>query len=142
MTISKDLINSINTNTDFTNFSEEVEIISSSKTGSNTLYTIKNKNGTIFQNVPGANGFVDRGILGFINGDRARPIMISGMANSSKTTTTTSTLGIDLSSDLGMTNANGLLTNITNPGIWDIELEVSNAVSTDSVIGIQAIIAF
>ncbi len=141
MTISRDLINSINTKNDFINFAEEVEIISSAKTGSNTLYTVKNKNDTIFQSVPGANGLVDRGILGFVNGDRARPIMISGMANASKTRTTTSALGIDLGTDLGMTNANGLLTNLTNPVKWDIELEVSNGL-TDSMIKTQAVTAF
>jgi hypothetical protein len=52
-----------------------------------TIYTILNKNGVTFQKVPGQSGLSDRGFMGFVNGDRARPIMLTG---SVKTTITDS----------------------------------------------------
>jgi hypothetical protein len=87
MSISKDLIDSVNTKTRYDNFSEEVKILSSARAGNMTIYTILNKNGVTFQKVPGQSGLSDRGYLGFVNGDRARPIMLTG---SVKTTSTES----------------------------------------------------
>ncbi len=67
---------------------EEVEIITETQTGNFSLYTVKNKNGITFHNVPGARGFSDRGFLSYIQRDTTRPVMISGSA---KVTTSIST---------------------------------------------------
>lgn len=76
MTI-KDLISAMNGKSNYDNFAEEVTVLSESKSGDNySLYTIKNKNGVTFQNVPGAGGITDNGVLGFINGDRGRPTLL------------------------------------------------------------------
>ncbi len=88
MSASKDFIDSVNEKSRYENFSEEVEILASANAGAMTIYTIKNKNGVTFQKVPGQAGLADRGYMGFVNGDRARPIMLTG---SVKTTTTEST---------------------------------------------------
>ncbi len=88
MSASKDFVDSINEKNRYENFSEEVKIISSARAGNMTIYTILNKNGVTFQKVPGMSGLSDRGFMGFVNGDRARPIMLTG---SVKTTTTEST---------------------------------------------------
>ena len=86
--ISKDLIDSLNTKSDYDNFSEEVDIIKETTAGKMTLYTVTNKNGVTFQKVPGQPGLEDRGFMGFVNSDRARPIMLSGSVRVSETETT------------------------------------------------------
>ena len=64
----------------YRNFSEDVAIIKESSCGENvSLYTVKNKNNVTFQNVPGVS-YIGRGRMGFIRGDRSRPVMI-GMAD-------------------------------------------------------------
>ncbi len=88
MSAAKDFVDSVNVKNKYENFSEEVKIVSSAKAGNMTIYTILNKNGVTFQKVPGMSGLSDRGFMGFVNGDRARPIMLTG---SVKTTTTEST---------------------------------------------------
>jgi len=88
MTVGKDFIDSLNTKADYDNFSEEVEIISSAQAGNMTIYTVTNKNGVTFQKVPGQAGLSDRGFMGFVNGDRARPIMLTGAAKTTETETT------------------------------------------------------
>ena len=76
--ISKDFIDSINTKSDYDNFSEEVQIISETTAGKMAIYTVTNKNSVTFQKVPGQPGLENRGYMRFVNGDRARPIMLSG----------------------------------------------------------------
>ncbi len=88
MSISIDFINSINEKNRYENFSEEVKIIASATAGNMSIYTVTNKNGVTFQKVPGQPGLADRGFMGFVSGDRARPIMLSG---SVKTTESEST---------------------------------------------------
>lgn len=85
MSTSKDLVDSLNVKSNYENFSEEVEILSSANAGNMTIYTIKNKNDVTFQKVPGMSGLSDRGFMGFVNGDRARPIMLTGSVKTTKT---------------------------------------------------------
>lgn len=120
---SKDLVNSLNTKADFENFSEEVEIVSVTKTGNMSLYSAKNKNGVTFQNVPGLSGLKDRGYLGYVNGDRSRPIMISGLSSSSVTTT-----------DIGGDGLNGIPNADITPTVgWDIQLIASSAIGNSTM---------
>lgn len=64
----------------YRNFSEDVAIIKETSCGENvSLYTVKNKNNVTFQCVPGMS-YIGRGRLGFVKGDRSRPVMI-GMAD-------------------------------------------------------------
>lgn len=61
---------------DYKNFSEEVEIILENNIDENlSLYTVTNKNGVTFQNVPGM-AWIGFGVLGYVNGDRARPVLL------------------------------------------------------------------
>lgn len=61
----------------YKNFSEEVIILSGSKVGKNyAKYSVKNKNGVTFYNVPGDVDLKDRAVMGFVNGDRSRPVLI------------------------------------------------------------------
>ncbi len=85
MAIEEDLVNVINEKQDYSNFSEEVKIINRTKVGEISIYTVRNKNGVTFQKVPGNPGIQDRGIMGYTNGDRARPIILSGTAAVSET---------------------------------------------------------
>ena len=85
------MLDSIDTKTDYTNFAEEVVINSESKSGGNySLYNITNKNNVTFQNVPGGSGIIDRGFMGFIGGDRARPAIISATVKANNTTSSAS----------------------------------------------------
>lgn len=61
----------------YSNFSEAVDVLGKTRVGKNTYsYTIRNKNGVTFYNVPGQPDIVDKAIMGFINGDRARPTLL------------------------------------------------------------------
>lgn len=121
MTESKDFIDSINEKSKYENFSEEVEILASANAGNMTIYTIKNKNNVTFQKVPGMAGLSDRGYMGFVNGDRARPIMLTG---SVKTTTTESTNNQNTQGIGGGANNFGSIfpVDITPSVAYDIEL--------------------
>jgi len=82
----KNFISSFGTTLDYKNFAEEVVIDSENKSGNNfSLYTVTNKNGVTFQNVPGGSGIQNRGFLGFINGDRGRPAVISATVKTNNT---------------------------------------------------------
>ena len=82
----KDFISSLGTAMNYKNFAEEVVINSENKSGNNfSLYNVTNKNGVTFQNVPGGSGIQNRGFLGFINGDRARPSIISTTVKTANT---------------------------------------------------------
>lgn len=82
----KEYIASFGATLDYKNFSEEVVINSENKSGNNfSLYNVTNKNGVTFQNVPGGSGIKDRGFLGFIGGDRARPAVISATVKTNNT---------------------------------------------------------
>jgi hypothetical protein len=122
MSASKDFVDSINEKNRYENFSEEVKIISSAQAGNMTIYTILNKNGVTFQKVPGQSGLSDRGYMGFVNGDRARPIMLTG---SVKTTTTESTNNEVTQGSGGGSNFGDLFPVDTTPSVaYDIELTV------------------
>ncbi len=114
MSISKDYVDSINTKIDYDNFSEEVEINQETAAGKMTLYTVTNKNGVTFQKVPGQPGLEDRGFMGFVDGDRSRPIMLSGSVRVIETETTDND-GTDDFDDV----------DITEGQAWDIELTAS-----------------
>lgn len=118
MSASKDLVDSVNTKNKYENFSEEVKIISSANAGNMTIYTILNKNGVTFQKVPGMSGLSDRGFMGFVNGDRARPIMLTG---SVKTTTTESTNN-DVTQNNPVNFGNSFPVDNTPSVAYDIEL--------------------
>lgn len=120
---SKDLVNSLNAKADFENFSEEVEILSVTKTGNMALYSAKNKNGITFQNVPGLAGLKSRGYLGYVNGDRSRPIMISGLSSSSVTVSDIGDSGLD-----GIPNAD-----ITPTAGWDIQLTAVSILGNSTI---------
>lgn len=124
MSISKDLIDSINVKNKYENFSEEVKILSSARAGNMTIYTILNKNGVTFQKVPGQSGLSDRGYLGFVNGDRSRPIMLTG---SVKTTSSESTNNVNTTGAGGSSgNMAGLFPVDLTPSVsYDIELTAS-----------------
>ncbi|GJQ59796.1 MAG: hypothetical protein D8M57_13280 [Candidatus Scalindua sp. AMX11] len=85
------LISSLGTTIDYSNFAEEVIINSENKSGNNfSLYNVTNKNGVTFQNVPGGSGIQNRGFLGFIGGDRGRPAVISATVKTNNTTSSAS----------------------------------------------------
>lgn len=123
MSTSKDFVDSINEKNRYENFSEEVKILSSAQAGNMTIYTVLNKNGVTFQKVPGMSGLVDRGYMGFVNGDRARPIMLTGAV---KTTTTESTNNEVTQGDGDGDSVNNLENlfpvDLTPSVVYDIEL--------------------
>ena len=60
----------------YQNFSEEIDIVHENNIDENlSLYTITNKNGVTFQNVPGM-AWIGFGVLGYVNGDRGRPVVL------------------------------------------------------------------
>ncbi len=124
--IPKEFIDSINDKSRYENFSEEVQIINETTAGKMTLYTVTNKNGVTFQKVPGQPGLEDRGFMGFVQGDRARPIMLSGSVRTTVTETDDNTVtgGFDPLVDI-------------NPSImWDIQLTAdAGALGDDTATG-------
>ena len=122
MNTSKDFINSINTKSDYSNFSEEVQIDKSTSAGTMTLYTVTNKNGVTFQKVPGQPGLTNRGFMGFVNGDRARPIMLSGSVEITETQSVDNT-GADLINEAGGgSGSTAGMVDMTPSVAYDIEL--------------------
>ncbi len=117
MTTSKDYIDSINEKDDYHNHIEEVRIDKETSAGKMTLYTVTNKNGVTFQQVPGQAGLEDRGFMGFVNGDRARPIMLSGSVRVTESETTDNT---GMSSIIAEASVD-----LTESEQWDIELTAS-----------------
>lgn len=139
MSASKDLVDSINVKNRYENFSEEVKILSSARAGNMTIYTIKNKNGVTFQKVPGQSGLSDRGFMGFVNGDRSRPIMLTGSVK----TTTTETTNNQVTQGTGGGNnfADTFPVDLTPSVAYDIELTVESAgVGTDVATGIVIVV--
>jgi len=124
MNTPKDFIDTLNTKSDYLNFSEEVEILSETTAGTMSLYKVLNKNSVTFQKVPGQPGLVNRGFMGFVNGDRARPIMLSGSVKITETASTDNTT-TDLINELtgGSGSTDGQV-DITSSVAWDIELTV------------------
>ncbi len=124
--IPKEFIDSVNDKNRYENFSEEVQIIKETTAGKMTLYTVTNKNGVTFQKVPGQPGLEDRGFMGFVQGDRARPIMLSGSVRTTVTETDDNTVtgGFDPLVDI-------------NPSImWDIQLTAdAGALGDDTATG-------
>ncbi len=127
----KDFIDTLNTKADFDNFSEEVQIIAATAAGKMALYTVTNKNGVTFQKVPGQPGLENRGFMGFVNGDRARPIMLSGSVKIQETSTTDNT-GTDLINQGGGGSGSGDGTVDMTPSVgWDVELTASGGALGD-----------
>ena len=130
--ISKDFIDSVNTKSDYDNFSEEVQIISETTAGKMAIYTVTNKNGITFQKVPGLPGLENRGYMGFINGDRARPIMLSGSVKIKETksidnTGTTGPSGINSAGGQGFGQVD-----LTPSVAYDIELTALSDAGNDT----------
>ncbi len=118
----KKFIETLDTKADYENFSEEVRILSVTKTGNMALYSVKNKNGVTFQNVPGLTGLEKRGYMGYVNGDRSRPIMISGLSDSS----------ID-EEDIGDSGLGGIpQADISETKAWDIQLTAYSIVGNST----------
>jgi hypothetical protein len=142
MSISKDLIDSVNTKTRFDNFSEEVEIISSARAGNMTIYTIKNKNNVTFQKVPGQSGLSDRGYMGFVNGDRARPIMLTGSVKTTTTESTNNQVTQGSGGGSGTNNFSNLFpVDLTPSVVYDIELTAdAGAAGTDVATGVVIVV--
>ena len=93
----KDLQTMLAGNIDYKNFSEEVTILSETKANAGySLYTIKNKNGVTFQNVPGNSNIGNTGILGFINGDRGRPTLLGAGTKVNNTESSVASVWTDL----------------------------------------------
>ncbi len=120
MSASKDFVDSVNEKNRYENFSEEVKIISSAQAGNMSIYTILNKNGVTFQKVPGQPGLADRGYMGFVNGDRARPIMLTGSVKT--TTTETTNNDVTIGGGGGGTFVGVVPVDPTPSVAWDIEL--------------------
>jgi len=141
MTTSKDLLDSLNVKENYSNFSEEVEILSETTAGTMSLYNVLNKNSVTFQKVPGQPNLTHRGFMGFVNGDRARPIMLSGSVKITETASTDNTT-TDLISELtgGSGSTDGQV-DITPSVGWDIELTVdTGGAGSDTVTTTAAII--
>lgn len=117
MSFAKDWKEISNELIDYNNFAEEVAIISEVVSGNYSLYTIENKN-VVFRNVIGASGISDKGILGFLGGDRGRPALISVGGPATTTTSTT----VDYSTD----NPNVPTVSVVGYS-WDIRLVSGDA---------------
>ena len=73
----KTLFDYTNEQIKYKNFSEEVRLIKETKAGASySKYTCTNKNGVTFHEVPGLVGLVGAAVMGYVNGDRARPVII------------------------------------------------------------------
>lgn len=120
--IPKDFIDALNTKANFDNFSEEVQILAETTAGKMALYTVTNKNGVTFQKVPGQRGLENRGFMGFVNGDRARPIMLSGSVKIQETKTTDNTGTTLINQGGGGAGSGDGKVDITPSVGWDIEL--------------------
>jgi hypothetical protein len=127
MNTPKDFVDSLNVKSDFDNFSEEVQILKETSAGSMTLYTVKNKNGVTFQKVPGQPNLENRGFMGFVNGDRARPIMLSGSVRITETQST------DNTGTTAINDAGGGGVDMTPSVAWDVELTASAGSFPESV---------
>ena len=116
----KDLSAAINQNIEYKNFAEEVTIVTETNTGSNySLYTVTNKNGVTFQNVPGPAAIKNLAHLGFINGDRGRPVIFGAGTKVNNTKSTVSDPGWPVADVLATT-------------YWDIQLHVISAFGNDT----------
>jgi hypothetical protein len=133
MNISKDLIDSLNVKSDYSNFSEEVQIDRVTTAGTMTLYTVTNKNNVTFQQVPGQPGLTNRGFMGFVNGDRSRPIMLSGSVEVVETPSTDNTGTTLINQGGGGSGSTDGKVDMTPSVAWDIELTVTTTGFDDSV---------
>lgn len=123
--IAKDFVDSVNQKSDYDNFSEEVAILKETSAGTMTLYTVKNKNGVTFQKVPGQPGLADRGFMGFINGDRARPIMLSGSVRVTETESTDNSVTDQIAEGGGGSGSQDGTVDLSPSVAWDIKLVAS-----------------
>ncbi|TDE63121.1 MAG: hypothetical protein D8M57_19975 [Candidatus Scalindua sp. AMX11] len=111
---------------DYKNFSEDVEILAENNIDDNlSLYTVKNKNNVTFQNVPGM-AWIGLGKLGFVNGERSRPILLG-----------TSDIDVKIKSGKFSARDNSPGSNLVSSGItvivestWDIQLEATRGSET------------
>ena len=133
MSTSKDFIDSINEKNRYENFSEEVKIIASATAGNMSIYTIINKNGVTFQKVPGQPGLADRGFMGFVSGDRARPIMLSGSVKTTESESTNNQVTQGLEGGDSENNLSNLFPVDLTPSVgYDIELTAISAAGNDT----------
>jgi hypothetical protein len=105
------------------NFSEEIRILSEAVAGINmSTYVIKNKNNVIFQAVPGMPYQREQGRLGFVNGDKSRPVLVgSSKRPNAKNASPTISTSVSVSSDPGFPVAD-----ITPDVEWDIKLVIES----------------
>lgn len=85
-----DITKALDDRTKHANFSEEVKVLKESSISTNASqsnYTVENKTGTKIYNVLGRAGIKigDQAVLGNVEGDPARPILIGGGVAVSKT---------------------------------------------------------
>ncbi len=141
MNTPKEFLDTLNTKDNYSNFSEEVEIISETTAGTMSLYTVTNKNTVTFQKVPGQPGLINRGFMGFVNSDRSRPIMLSGSVKITETASTDNTT-TDLINELtgGSGSTDGMV-DLTPSVAWDIEFTIDTGASgSDTTTSTAAII--
>ena len=127
MNIPKDFINSLNISADYDNFSEEVQILKETTAGTMALYTVVNKNSVTFQQVPGQPGLVNRGFMGFVNGDRSRPIMLSGSVKINETESIDNTGADQINDGGGGRGSNAGTVDLTPSVAYDVELTATVA---------------
>lgn len=135
----KDFLNILNQRLDYKNFSQEVTIVSESKTGSNySLYVVTDKNNITFQNVPGLGGISGKAFMGYINGDRGRPAIIGGTAKVTNTEETVDDAlgdGSPGSGDPSGPGASGwadIAVDVLASFSWDVQLIATNAHGSDT----------
>lgn len=134
--MSNELKQTLQQKTDYKNFSEEIDIISESPAGTNvSLYTIKNKNGVTFQNVPGMPFRRGRAKMGYIDGDRSRPMLLGSSDISDAMRSGSARFGPgDIAPGATRTPSNAASALWPNADItaikkWDIQLEVTSGPS-------------
>lgn len=61
----------------YKNVTEQVDIISAVNISSDQcFYSVQNKNGILFRQVPGYPGLTGKAVMGYLNGDRSRPVIV------------------------------------------------------------------
>jgi len=130
--------NQLQAKINYKNFAEEVSVVSESPAGTNvSLYSVTNKNNITFQGVPGMP--FQRGTvrMGYVNGDRARPVVIGSSDISTAMRSSSAQFAPD---DISPGNPNTPSTStppswpvidVTPPVVWDIQLYISAGVGCD-----------
>lgn len=122
--VAKKLIAAISETVAYRNFSEEVTVNSETRSGTSSLYTVTDKHGTKFSNVIGGPGSAvnSKVIMGFIQGDKGRPIILAGAQGVAINNTASDAPVFAVISAGGQS---GIQADIA-PGMkWDIRQEIS-----------------